>query len=104
MHLGNRLLPEQCTGMEEIRAEIDAIDRAVVALIGTRYQYVLAAAKFKTSATTVRAPERLKAMLAQRRQWAADEGLDPDAIERLFADLVNHFIAQEMRHWESARE
>ena len=101
MQIENRLSPEQCAGMDDIRAEIDMLDKAVVSLIGKRYQYVLAAAKFKTSATSVRAPERLKAMLEKRRQWAEQEGLSPDAIERMFSDLVNHFIEEEMRRWKS---
>ena len=99
MHLKNKRSPEQCTSMDDIRAEIDLLDRTVVSLIGQRYKYVLAAAKFKTSATAVRAPERFKAMLAQRRHWAEQEGLSAEAIERLFTDLVNHFIEKEMQHW-----
>lgn len=103
MDLHHRLQPAECSGMEDIRAEIDHIDRTVVRLLGQRYQYVLAAAKFKTSETAVRAPERFKAMLAQRREWAQEEGLNPDAIEKLYFDLVNHFIAEEMKRWQSAK-
>jgi len=95
--------PEQCQGMDDIRREIDALDRAVIALLGARFQYVLAASKFKTSAATVRAEERFKAMLATRRDWAAAEGLNPDAIEKMYSDLVQHFIAEEMKHWQAAQ-
>ncbi len=100
MQTDNKLTPAQCSNMDDIRAEIDLLDRAVVSLIGQRHQYVLAAARFKTSATAVRATERFAAMLAQRRQWAEQEGLNADAIERLFSDLVSHFIEQEMQHWQ----
>lgn len=100
MQIENKLTPTECSNMDEIRAEIDLLDRTVVSLIGQRYKYVLAAAKFKTSATAVRAPERFSAMLSQRRQWAEQEGLNADAIERLFSDLVNHFIEEEMQHWQ----
>lgn len=99
MHIRNKRSAEQCSSMDDIRAEIDLLDQAVIRLIGQRYTDVLAAAKFKTSATAVRAPARFKAMLAQRRQWAEQEGLSADAIERLFTDLVNHFIEEEMQHW-----
>lgn len=95
------LPPETCQDMAQIRAGIDTLDREVIALLGRRFQYVLAAAKFKTTAGAVRAPERFQAMLAQRRTWAAEEGLDPDAVEKLYRDLVEHFIAEEMKRWQT---
>lgn len=101
MDFENRLAPEDCQGMDDIRAEIDRLDRAVIALLGRRYRYVLAAARFKTSATAVKAPERFRAMLLQRRAWAQTEGLNPDAIEKLYADLVTHFIEEEMKRWQA---
>ncbi|WP_411387321.1 isochorismate lyase [Pseudomonas sp. MPB03] len=99
MEVCNRLQPSECVNMEDIRGEIDALDQAVIKLLGKRFQYVLAASKFKTSATSVRAPERFKAILATRREWAEAEGLSPDAIEKMYSDLVSHFIAEEMKHW-----
>lgn len=101
MNQPQRIPPAQCKGMDDIRAEIDHIDRTVVSLLGQRYQYVLAAAPFKTSEMAVRAPERFKAMLAKRREWAVEEGLNPDAIEKLYADLVNHFIDEELKRWKA---
>lgn len=100
MENGTARLPEHCTGMEDIRREIDKIDREVISLIGKRYEYVVAAAAFKTSATAVRAPERFEAMLRQRREWAVEDALDPDVIENLYRDLVTHFIEKEMKHWK----
>lgn len=99
MPITNEKEPAECSGMDEIRAEIDRLDKAVIALLGKRFQYVLAATKFKTSASAVRAPERFAAMLQQRRLWALEQGLSPDAIEKLYRDLVNHFIEEEMKMW-----
>lgn len=90
----------ECENISEIRTEIDALDRQIVGLIGQRFEYVKVASKFKTSENSVKAPERFEAMLAQRRDWAIEEGLNPDAIERLFKDLVTHFIEEEMKHWK----
>jgi len=86
--------------IEGIRKKIDHIDQQIVTLIGERAGYVQAAAKFKTSAPDVRAAERVRAMLGQRRAWAEERGLDPDRIEKLYQDMVNHFIQQEMAHWQ----
>ena len=60
--------PDECADMGDIRAEIDRIDRDVIALFGQRFQYVQAAAQFKTSEESVKAPERFKAMLAACRR------------------------------------
>ncbi|MBD2088493.1 isochorismate lyase [Microcoleus sp. FACHB-1515] len=94
--------PSDCENLSEIRAEIDRVDRQVIALLGQRFAYVKAAAKFKTSETSVKAPERLQAMLQQRRLWAEAEGLSADAIEKLYQDLVAHFIAEEMTRWRAS--
>ena len=101
MRYKNKKTPEQCLDMNDIRAEIDGMDREIVAMLGQRFNYVKAAAKFKTSATSVRAPERYQAMLAERRVWAESEGLSADVIEQLYRDLVDYFISEEMSQWQS---
>lgn len=100
--------PNECANMEDIRTEIDRIDQEVIALIGRRLLYVQAAARFKTSAegakdTSVRDMERVKSLLEQRRLWAEEEGLSPDAIEKLYSDLVEYFINEEMAKWKAER-
>jgi isochorismate pyruvate lyase len=99
----NKISPEQCISMADIREEIDLLDSMIIQLIGKRYQYVQAAAKFKTSETAVRAPERFKAMLLRRREWAQEQGLNPDVIEKLYSDLVNYFIREEMERWQAEK-
>ena len=92
--------PDRCENITDIRTEIDRLDRQVIAIIGQRFEYVKAAAKFKTSETSVKAPERFQAMLQQRRGWAREEGLNPDVIEKLYQDLVTYFIEEEMNRWK----
>ena len=104
MEIKNVKTPEECSGMEDIRAEIDMLDRAVLSILGQRFKYVLAAAKFKTSEMSVRAPERFQSMLVKRREWAEIEGLNPDVIEKVYSDLVNSFIQEELKHWKSKSE
>ncbi len=93
--------PEECSNIQDIRAQIDRIDRQIIAALGQRFKYVLAASKFKTSETSVKAPERLKLILRERRVWAQEQGLDPDVIEKLYQDLVDYFIAEELKNWQS---
>jgi isochorismate pyruvate lyase len=93
--------PEECVSLDEVRAEIDRIDRSVVALIGERAGYVHAAARFKASEAAVAAPERQESMLRERRAWADEADLDPDVIEKLYRDLVAYFIVREREHWRT---
>jgi isochorismate pyruvate lyase len=92
---------EDCASLEEVRAQIDRIDRQIVSLIGERAHYVKAAAGFKESEHAVSAPERFAAMLQARRQWAAELGISPDIIETIYRDLVSYFIDEEKRHWRN---
>jgi len=85
--------------MEDIRAEIDIMDQQIIKLLAQRFDYVKAAAKFKTSPDAVRAKARFDAMIQTRRQWASENGLSPDVIENIYTELVNYFISEEMKHW-----
>jgi len=87
--------------LEDLRAEIDRIDRKIVALIGKRHECVKEAARFKKSERDVAAPDRVTAMLAARRQWAEQAAIDPDLIEKLYRDMLAYFIAQETEQWRS---
>ena len=69
----------------------------LLALLGRRAGYVHAAARFKTDAASVRAPERVRAMLERRRAWAAEENLDPEVVAQLFTLLVEYFTRREQR-------
>jgi isochorismate pyruvate lyase len=91
--------PKDCLDMKEIREMIDIIDKGIISQLGLRYEYVKAAAQFKTNEQAVKAPERFAAMLSQRRQWAEENNLNPDIIEKVYHDLVNYFISQELQHF-----
>lgn len=42
-------------------------------------------------------------MLQQRRVWAEENNLDPDIVEKLYRDLVDYFINQELQHWKKKK-
>lgn len=96
--------PTACANLGEVRAEIDRVDRDIVAALGLRRGYVHAAARFKTDEATVHAPERLATMIAERRRWAESAGLPPDLVEHLFRDLVAAFTALELADWHAAAD
>lgn len=89
--------PAECNNIEEVRAAIDAIDHEVVKALGLRSQYVKAITRFKKTKEDVQAPTRQAAVISQRRAWAAEEGLDPDVVERIYRTLIDHFVAEELK-------
>ena len=91
--------PDNCTSLDEIRAGMDAVDRQIVALIARRVDYVRNAAKFKTEAANVAAPERVAAVLKTRREWAEAAGLSGDVIEGLYRELVAYSVSEEHKRW-----
>ena len=93
--------PDECANIHEVREEIDIIDREVIEALSKRFQYVIAAARFKTSEASVRSSDRFQAMLQQRREWAQESGLNPDVVENLYRDLVNYYIEEELKHYQS---
>lgn len=88
--------PQECNTIDQVRSEIDRLDRSLIATISRRQEYVHAAARFKRDTAEVHAHERRHRMIAARRDWAESAGVDPDFVERLFAAVVDHFIQAEL--------
>lgn len=89
--------PAHCESIEDVREAIDALDREIVYTLARRARYVEVAAHFKTDEESVRAPERQRTMLATRRRWAEENGLDPGVVEDLYRTLISYFVGREMQ-------
>jgi isochorismate pyruvate lyase len=96
--------PTKCSNINDIRSAIDEIDLQIIKLIAQRAAYVQKAAEFKTDKNSVKAPDRVKSMLAKRREWAELNHIDPDFIENLFSNLVEYFISKEMKTWQNEQK
>lgn len=90
-----------CENLQDIRAAIDTLDHQLILLLANRLPYVLAAAQFKPNAASIPAPDRVTSMLADRREWATELGLDPQFIINLFQQIIPWFIATQQRHWHT---
>lgn len=91
--------PENCSALADIRQAIDTLDQQIVEALGLRMQYVKAASAFKPDQSSIAAPDRVAAMLPQRRQWAEDVGLDGEFIEGLFKQIIHWYIAEQTAYW-----
>ena len=91
--------PVDCNNIEEVRAEIDRLDRQIIETLGERFQYVKAIVRFKHSEAEIEAPARRETVLRQRRQWAEDVGFPPDVVEEMYRNLIARFVQEEKRDW-----
>ena len=81
--------------MTEVRAEIDALDRRVVALIAERLHYIDEAARLKPRRDQVRDEARIADVLAKVSAEARRLGCDPAVVTTAFRALVEASIAHE---------
>jgi isochorismate pyruvate lyase len=84
--------PEDCVTMADIRAEIDRLDEALVAMFAERTAYIDRAAAIKEE---IGLPARV---VANVRRHAATHGLPPDKLEKLWRKLIDWSIEREEDH------
>lgn len=96
-------LPEDCTDMREVRAGVDATDRALMELLDRRYGYMRAAARIKQDRGAVRDEARKAAVIANARDDAAARGLPANELAVIWDRLVESSIAYEMVEWDRIR-
>lgn len=86
---------KDCKDMEQVRAEIDRIDQALVDLIGERFTFVDRAWQFKQSPAEARVPWRIQQVIDKVRARAEAQGLPPELAEALWRQMIGWFIQYE---------
>lgn len=90
-----------CTTMAEVRAGVDQVDRALVALLVRRFGYMDAAARIKRERGAVRDEVRKAQVIANVRAEAARLGLPADRLADVWDRLVEHSIAYEFEIFDA---
>lgn len=81
--------PNQCETKEDVRAEIDRIDQALLALLAERHRYVTRMAQIKTDPHEAHDPVRIATMLKRVRERAEGLDLDEDQAELIWRTLID---------------
>jgi isochorismate pyruvate lyase len=81
--------------MDEVRAEIDRIDGALVDLIAERFTYVDRAWKLKKSPDEAIVPWRIQQVVDKVKTQAEASGLPPELAESLWRQMIGWFIQYE---------
>ena len=90
---------QDCQLMEEVRAEIDRLDRQLVRLLAERQTYIEAAARIKPLKGEVRLPWRIEDVVQKVLASADKEGLSPRIAEPVWRQLIECCIEHEHLKW-----
>ncbi len=88
-----------CATLLEVRDNIDRIDRAIIALMAERGQYVAEAGRFKADPAAVSAPARVEAIIARVRTIARQNGLAESVAEKSYRAMIAAFEDYERDEW-----
>ncbi len=91
----NHSLPEDCSNMDEVRIEIDRIDKALVDLVAERFGYVERAWQLKSSPEEATVPWRIQQVIDRVRSRAEQKNLPPELVEALWRQMIGWFIQYE---------
>lgn len=98
-----QIAPEDCRGMDNVRAEIDRLDRILVTLVAERTRYIEAAARIKPDLDEVRLEWRIEDVVSKTLKAAQEVGLPPDIAEPVWRLLIEKSIAHEATVWRTIR-
>jgi len=87
--------PEECQTKEDVRAEIDRIDQALLALFAERHQYVTRMAHIKTDPHEAYDKARIESIIEKQRERASGLDLDEDQAELIWRTLIDWNINYE---------
>ena len=95
--------PEDCRTMQDVRAGVDATDRALMELLDRRYGYMRAAARIKQERDTVRDEDRKAEVIANATADAEARNLPASDLAEIWDKLVESSIAYELIRWDDLR-
>ena len=86
----------RCSSLDEVRQEIDEIDRNLVSLLAQRGRLVTQAATFKKTTDDVRAPARVEQVIRKVREIANETGASAKVVEQVYRAMISAFITEEL--------
>ena len=90
--------PQDCQSMQDVRDQIDILDRQLVEMLVARAGYIDRASELKPAVgLPARIPSRVEEVVQKVRASSKAVGMDPDLAETLWRILIDWSIAREER-------
>jgi len=97
------LTTNECSSLEEIRENIDLIDRDIVSLLVKRGNYVMQAAKFKNNITKVEDQVRIDNIITKVTDYSKEMNFNSSVIEQIYRFLIQVYIQLEKDTFMNSR-
>ncbi len=107
MRKGERRIkcPEECSSMEDVRGEIDLLDRELIDLMVKRFAYVDKAWQIKRGGPErALVPWRVQDVIDKVKAHANEQGLPPELIESMWRPMIDWCIQYESEKLEEPGE
>ncbi|MEN4045860.1 MULTISPECIES: chorismate mutase [Sulfurimonas] len=93
---------KKCNTLQEVRDEVDIIDKKLVELISERSHLIRQAAGFKESVAEVKAQDRIDDIMQKVRKKAIELNVNPNMISELFKIMIDEMVETEISELRNA--
>ncbi|MBA3749719.1 MAG: chorismate mutase [Nitrosopumilus sp.] len=90
--------------LDDIRSNIDKIDKEIVILLSKRGEFVKQAARFKSNTANIKDFKRLEQIIEKVTSYAKEVDFDPITIEKIYRYMIDVYIQLEMKTYADLRE
>jgi isochorismate pyruvate lyase len=99
--IGERVYPEDCKSIDDVRGGVDALDRAIVALLTERQRYMHAAVPLQKDRSATRDAARIQAVFENVESAARASGLLEATARAVWTVLIQRASAYEAKLWDN---
>jgi len=94
---------KNCNSLDEVRDEIDEVDKQIIKLIAQRKDYVKQAAKFKNTIDEIKADDRVDDVLNKVRHQALSMSLSPNLVAELYRLMIDDMVETEIAQFRNTK-
>lgn len=94
-------MTNQCNSLDEVRQQIDLIDKEIIKLMSQRNLFVSKASQFKESVDDIIAAERVDSVISKVKTLSEESGLNPSVTEKVYRTMIRAFTEEELSAYNS---
>ncbi len=94
---------KNCNSLDEVREQIDKVDKKIIELIAQRKDYVKQAANFINTIDEIKADDRVDDVLNKVRHQALSLSLSPNLVTELYRLMIDDMVETEIAQFRNTK-